>query len=196
MQYMNGQMTYEQLASHEAFCYESWVLIDWKASAGEDLKEGDRQGRHRKLSKDVSGGLCVLTTITPDMKEEKERIIFGVYIADKFEEGEDGVVSGFVQCTTKYKIKLAPAEAKRILFWNYYYNQTDAETAGWASGLFRYVDNYQAAQILRDIVAVKKGTADEVLVEEILTEYCRLKNLERKDIPDNNGALVRVKGGK
>lgn len=190
--YLNGQIEYEQLKNDGFLCYESRVLIDWKASAGEDRKEGERRGRNRKLSKDVSGGLCVLTAITPEMTEEKERIIFGVFISDKFEEGEDGVVSGFVQCTSDYKIKLTPSESKKIKFWNYYFNQNESATASWASGLFRYIDNYQSAQILYDIAQIKKDTADEDLANRLFAKYCKLKNLNPTQIPDNNGALTRT----
>ena len=190
-QYINGKFTYAQLSAFDSFCYESRVLIDWKASAGEDLQEGAKEGKNRRLSKDVSGGLCVLTAITPDMKDERERIVFGVFITDKFEEGEDGVVSGFVQCTSKYKIKLSPAEAKQILFWNYYFNKNEQEIVGWAQGLFRYIENYQAAQILRDIVDVKKGAADEQTAIEFLQEFCKRKHIDPSEIPENNGALTR-----
>lgn len=187
-QYMKGIIHYEQIQND---CYESRMLIDWKASAGENLTNNNDRAKNRKLSKDVNGGLCVLTTITPNMKEEKERLVFGVFISDKFEEGEDGLFSGFVQCTTDYKIKLAPDEAKQILFWNYYHNQTDQGTVGWSSGLFRYIDNYQCAQILRDIVVVKAGTADEEQAKKLLKKYCELKNIDIAIIPENNGALMK-----
>lgn len=190
-QYLQGKISYDQIDYN---CYESRMLIDWKASAGENLTKNYERNTNRKLSKDVSGGLCVLTAITPEMEEEKERLIFGVFLADKFEEGEDGLVSGFVQCTTEYKIKLAPSEAGKILFWNYYHNRSDEQTASWASGLFRYIDDYQCAQILRDIVEVKKGKSDEITAKSLFEKYCEIKNIDSLNIPKNSGALKRQQG--
>lgn len=188
-QFLNGEKIYADITG-EYPCYESRMLIDWKAQAGMDRKEGERRGRCRRLSKNTTNGLSVLTTVTQTQTEE-ERMVLGVFIIDKVFEGDEDCEEGFVQCTTKYKMKLSPAEAERVLFWNYYSSPNDPNRPNWASGLYRYLDDYQCAQILRDIVAVKKGTVDETLASEILNHYCGLKGIDKNTIPDNNGALTR-----
>lgn len=190
--FYKGKIKYEEIQEGKT-CYESRMLIDWKALAGMDRKEGERKGKRREIKKNVKNGLCVLTTTIKDSRNTKneERIVFGVFIVDNFFEGNEQSAEGFVQCNSKYKIKLNPDEANQILFWNYYYFPNKPELAKWKSGLYHFLDDYQCAQILRDIVAVKQGTTDEALANEILDYYCRLKKLDRNAIPENNGALTR-----
>ena len=189
--FLDGKLPYEKLKDNNALCYESHILVDWKMSAGENISEGERKGTKRKLSKSINGGLCILTTNMPEEKNEEKRLIFGVFISDKFEEGKENL-SGFVQCTSKYKIKLSADEAKKILFWNYYKNKVNSENPRWGSGLFRYIDDCISAQILRDILSIKMGTLDEVLANEILDYYCKIKGLDREAIPRRSGALAKI----
>jgi hypothetical protein len=189
-QWQNGEFPYKELYNN-LLCYESRMLLDWKAKAGMDRKEGDRKGRCRRLVKDVKNGLCVLTTVLPNHTEE-ERIIFGVFLIDYVFVGDEVCEEGFVQCTTNKHIELTPIEAQNILFWNYYFNNSNPLIIKIGSGLFRYLNDFQAAQILRDIVIVKKGTSEEQHSKEIFNEYCEIKHLNQLRIPDNNGALTRI----
>lgn len=185
--FLDGKLPYEQIVRP---CYESAMFTDWKAEAGTNTKDGERKGKCRKLQKNVKNGLCILTTVLPNTVEE-ERIILGVFIVNVFEEGDEDCAEGFVQCTSKYKIKLSLAESKKMLFWNYYFNPNSPTKAHIGTGLFRYIDDYQSAQILRDIVEIKKDTPDSTLAKELLEEYCRIKSLDITQVPQKNGTLLR-----
>ena len=47
----------------------------------------------------------------------------------------------------------------------------------------------QAAQILKDIAAVKKATAQEELAQEFFEYFCKINNITIENISPNNGAL-------
>ena len=63
----------------------------------------------------------------------------------------------------------------------------------WGSGLFRYLDNTESAQILRDIAAVKKGTVDEELADELLQYFCKVNKIDLASVPEPDGALKKQK---
>jgi len=96
---------------------------------------------------------------------------------------------GYVQCHSRWRIELKPDEAHQMLFWNYYVNQNAPERVVFGSGLHRYLSDIKAAQILRDIVNVKKDAAEKKLAEEFLTHFCGLAGIDEKNIPEPSGAL-------
>ena len=107
------------------------------------------------LSGVQSNSLCVLTTREPYTTEE-DRFIFAVFLVDQTYDGDD-LDEGFVSTQSKYKIKLTTEQAHQMPFWRYHANEKQPEIAVWSSGLHRYFNDEQAAQILRDIVEIKKG---------------------------------------
>lgn len=189
--FFNGELTYDDLceihASNKFLCYESGMFINWKASAGTDVKNG-KMDRPRKLKKVQKNSLCILTTVKPDALEA-ERMIFGVFLVDESYEG-DNQAEGYVTTKSKYKLKLTPKEAKEILFWNYHKNSNDQGTARWSSGLYRYINDVVSAQILRDIATIKKNSHDEELAKEFFEYYCKVNNVDIDSLPQNNGALL------
>lgn len=192
LQYLNHEITRKELddiCNNDGFvCYESQMLRDWKALAG-IVQNGERKGEPMKLHHVQRNSLCVLTTRTPDMEESK-RFIFAVFLVDETYEG-DGKEEGYVSTGSKYKIKLAPQEASKLLFWNYHANGNKAETPAWSSGLHRYFDDEVAVQILHDIVALKKGSDQEHLAIEFLDEFCRVNGIDKNNVEEPNGALKR-----
>lgn len=186
-----GELTYDDLceihASNKFLCYESGMFINWKASAGTDVKNG-KMDRPRKLKKVQKNSLCILTTVKPDALEA-ERMIFGVFLVDESYEG-DNQAEGYVTTKSKYKLKLTPKEAKEILFWNYHKNSNDASVARWSSGLYRYVNDIVSAQILRDIAEIKKNSDDRELAKEFFEYYCNVNNIDIDSLPDKSGALL------
>ena len=58
-----------------------------------------------------------------------------------------------------------------MCFWNYDKNKRDKAPYQWGSGLFRYINDATATDILRDIVKVKQNTADAPLAEEMLSYF-------------------------
>lgn len=65
-----------------------------------------------------------------------------------------------------------------MLFWNYHSNSNNAGVAAWNSGLHRYFDDLEGAQIIRDIAKVKKGTLDEELY--FAQMYGKFGNIEEE----------------
>ena len=109
---------------------------------------------------------------------------------DDADEG-DNVNEGFVKSNSQYRIELSPAEAKQIKFWNYHANDTNPEKCAWSQGLYRYTNDVEAVQILRDIVAVKRVPVEKKFAEDFLTHFCNIKKINLEEIPDPNGALKR-----
>ena len=116
-------------------------------------------------------------------------MIFGVFLVDESYEG-DNQAEGYVTTTSKYKLKLTPDEANKILFWNYHKNSKDEGTARWSSGLYRYISDITSAQILRDIAEVKKNSSDAELAKEFFEYYCKVNNVDINSLPQNNGVLL------
>lgn len=190
-QFVDGEISYEQILNDfqngEMICYESTMLLNWKASAGID-NSGENAGRKRKLNKIQNNSLCVLSTVDP-RSDEESRYVFGVFLVDESYEGDDQE-EGYVTTSSKYKIKLTPEEARKVLLWNYHKNSKDESRAVWASGLYRYINDTVSAQILRDIAEIKKHSVDAELAKEFFEYYCEVNKINIDDLPPNNGALM------
>lgn len=190
--YIMGEITRSELDNihneGEYVCYESQMLRDWRALAG-IVQRGERVGQPMRLNKVQNNSLCVLTTRMPH-SIEKDRFIFGVFLVDETYEG-DNSEEGYVSTKSKYKIKLSPKEAEKMLFWNYHANENQPEVARWSSGLHRYFEDEQAIQILQDIKTIKNGTKDQELASEFLDYFARINNIDISNIPEKNGALYR-----
>lgn len=190
-QYLEGEMDRKALDAHMKdggyVCYESQILRDWRAFAG-IRHSGDHKGQPMKLNQVRVNSLCILTTRDPDTAE-KDRYIFAVFLIDEVNEG-DHLEEGFVKAHKKYRIKLTPEEAHKMLFWTYHANLNKPERALWSSGLHRYMNEIESAQILRDLINIKKGTKDEKLAMEFMEHYSSIKDLDIRSIPENAGALM------
>lgn len=169
-------------------CYESQMLRNWKALAGV-VQNGDNKGKPMKLNQVQTNSLCVLTTRDPQ-STEKERYIFAVFLVDETYEG-NGQEEGYVSTQSEYKIKLAPEEARCFLFWNYHSNNNQPKIAMWGSGLHRYLQDEQAAQILRDIAKIKEGTPDEDLAQNFFQYFCQTNGVDIASITEPSGALKK-----
>ena len=167
-------------------CYESQMLREWAAYAGA-VQQGPRRGEPLKMKKIQRNSLCILTTRFPETQEE-DRLIFGVFLVDELEEGDE-LSEGFVKTNSKFKIELTPKEAKVMNFWNYYANGENPEKPRWGQGLFRYLDDEIAAQILRDIVEIKTSKKDKAFAEEFFEHYCQVNNIALDAIGEPEGAL-------
>ncbi|HHY82236.1 MAG TPA: hypothetical protein GX505_06105 [Clostridiales bacterium] len=192
-QYLKGEITGCKLEdsynSGYLVCYESQMLRDWKALAG-IVHTGERKGQPMKLNQVQVNSLCVLTTRDP-YSHERDRYIFAVFLVDEAFEG-DNRDEGFVTTRSNFRIKLSPHEAHKMLFWNYYANDSQPEVAAWGTGLHRYLDDEQAIQILQDINKLKQGTKDEKLANSFLEYFALVNNIDINRIPEKNGALQRI----
>lgn len=167
-------------------CYESRMLLDWKCCAGV-IRNGYDAGRPMKLRSVRKNSLAVMTTRDPG-KQDYTRYIFGVFLIDEYFEGDERD-EGYVTCHSKWRIELNPTEAHQILFWRYYYNENAPEKMVFGSGLHRYLTDVEAAQILRDIVKVKRDESEKELAKEFLLHYCELHIINVNEIPEPGGAL-------
>lgn len=195
--YYDGKLTRAQLedylnqqGSGGFVCYESVMLRDWRAAAG-IVQHGKNKGKPMRLMQVQPNSLAVLTTREPKTPESK-RIIFAVFLVDDTYEG-DNRDEGYVSAESEYRIELSMAEAKRLKFWNYYYNPNAPRLIKFGSGLHRYLSDLQAVQILRDIAAVKEGTKKEALAKKFFQHFCRTNRIEKDSLPEPDGALVRIR---
>ena len=78
---------------------------------------------------------------------------------------------------------------RKMLFWNYFRNANDAARPAWSSGLFRYLSDNEAVQILRDAAGVKSGTKDAAPAGEFLEHYCDIHAIDPETVPEPSGAL-------
>lgn len=191
-QYLDGEIDVFELEQifrdGGMVCYESKMLTDWAAFAGMVLK-GDRKNEPKKIRNVQLNSLAVLTTRKP-YADESDRFVFGVFLVGDADEGSS-LDAGFVQCTSEYHIELSPKEAEQIKFWNYHANDTIPERAVWGQGLYRYTNDIEAVQILRDIAKIKTNPAEKAFAEAFLAHFCQMKRIQIEDIPAPNGALMR-----
>ena len=183
--YLDREISRSEL-ENRFVCYESTMLVEWKASAGV-VQNGVDKGKPMKLLKVQDNSLCVLTTRLPGSTDDT-RFIFAVFLVDDSYEG-DGREEGYVTNHSKWRIELTPDEAKKMLFWKYYVNKNAPEKIVFGSGLHRYLDDIQAAQILRDIVTIKEDDAENQLAADFFHHFCKVVGLDENDIPACAGAL-------
>lgn len=188
--YYNGDITREQLEEHHKtipVCYESKMLIEWRADAGQD-RNGIRGAKTRRISNASNNSLAILTTELPSEEGGKERVIFGVFITGEVDEGDD-IQEGYVKALGGYHVELTPSESKQMKFWHYYKNPNKKDSVQWGMGLYRYVKDTTCARILLDILNIKTDIAEKEKIQEMLEYYCRVKNIDVNNIPSADGAI-------
>lgn len=192
LHYSRGEISRKELdnicISGGFVCYESQMLRNWRALAG-IVQHGDKKGKPMKLNQVQLNSLCVLTT-RDTKSSEKDRFIFAVFLVDDIHEG-DGNEEGFVSAQSQFRIKLSPDEARSLKFWDYHSNKNRPDRPVWSSGLHRYFEDEQAAQILSEVMRLKKGTSDEELAVRFFEYFCRIKAVDIDNLNDLSGALKR-----
>lgn len=171
--YFDKKITRQELEviyknDNTAICYESHLLVNWSMSAGMVVR-GVNKGKPNTLKGVEKNSLCVLTSRKPN-SHTSERFIFSVFLVYRSDEGDDYNV-GKVSAHEKYRLYLTDAEAKQMIFWDYYLNKSELAPKHWGTGLFRYLDRDAALKILQDIAQLKKGTKDEALADEFLDYF-------------------------
>ncbi|BAK98121.1 hypothetical protein OBV_09230 [Oscillibacter valericigenes Sjm18-20] len=189
--YLNGEITRKELdkmcEDGGLVCYESQMLLDWKAMAG-FVQNGDRKGQPMHLNQVQPNSLCILTTRDPYSTED-QRYIFAAFLVDDTYGGDD-FTEGFVTTRSEFRLQLSPEEAHKMLFWNYHANGKQPKTAAWNSGLHRYMTDEQAAQILRDIASLKQNTQDAELARRFFDKFCMLTKIDTNKLKTPQGALT------
>lgn len=191
-QYSDGILSRQELdalrENKSLICYESFMLEEWKAQAG-TIRNGMREGERIKIKNALKNSVAILTTRLPGASE-KERFIFGLFLIDNLYEGDDNT-SGYVSAQSKYRLFFTIEEARKLQYWKYHSNKNNPSKPSWGTGLFRYISEIEGAQILRDAVAIKKGTEGEMLAIDFYDYYCSICRLTHDDIGIPEGALTR-----
>lgn len=161
---------------------------EWQVFSGE-IKSGKNQGQPNKPVRLHQNSACLLTERDSN-EEEKERRILGAYMVKEDFIGklcEDGIVPAH----TEFRIQLTEEESEQLLFWNYYVNEKYPERMTWNTGQYRYFNNEWMAQILVDIIALKKDPAEKELAQRFLDHFCKMNLIKAEELPEPNGALKR-----
>jgi len=166
-------------------CYESQLFKNWEFGAGW-RHTGKKKGTPIHISNVKEGEIAILTTRFPNDKEIDRKII-GLF---KIGEVEDDPET-FVIADKKYRIRLTKDIAESLYFWDYHTNENNKSKAVWGTGLFRYLNDIEVAQILRDIMKIAKDDETKNKAKELFLE---IKKRIGKEIPQPNG--VRIKKGK
>ncbi|HYF81910.1 MAG TPA: hypothetical protein VEB00_02620 [Clostridia bacterium] len=194
--YYKKKISYEELQEiykkEGSVCYESSMLNDWKALAGYN-NNGIRAGEARTIKNAEIGSLAVLTLVTPNDSEYNRRI-FALFLIDDYYEGGVDTYSneseGYVACNSKYKLNFTRSETNELMFWDYYSNENTPECR-WSSGLFRYFEDEQAAQILKQAALIKTGTGEESLARDFLEYYCKTHSIKITEIQSPSGSKIK-----
>jgi len=62
---------------------------------------------------------------------------------------------------------------KKDALWNYYTNEKYPNNMTWKTGKYRYIDNVIIAQILRDMISLKRGSSEEELAMNFLIIFVK-----------------------
>lgn len=162
------------------------VFKEWKVFLGVK-KSGTKQGQPNKPLRMHQNSVCLLTEREPQ-NPEKERCVTGVYLVNETFIGKY-CEDGYVPAHSKYRIRLSEEEAGKLLFWNYYVNERFPHKMTWNTGTYRYIENVCVAQILRDIVAMRKDSEHGELVQNFYNYFCQMNQILESELPEPKGAL-------
>ena len=168
---------------------QSDALSEWKVFSGE-IKSGNNKGNPNKPIRLHQNSAVLLTRRDASMSEEDRQII-GVYMVHEDFIGklcEDGEIPAH----SKYRIQLSEQESKELLFWNYYVNGNSPGKVSWKTGKYRYFENLWLAQILLDIISLKTDPEEKELASQFFNHFCKMNQIAAQELPDPNGALMRV----
>lgn len=172
MRFYKKEISYDELCDiwrQDGICTESKLLSDWTASA-EYSYDKFYNATPRPIRNAEEGSLCILTAVRPRMNEQ-DRKIFGAFLIGDVFQGDDEYC-GFVSAHEKYHLEFTLREANDLIFWDFYQNENTSDKR-WGQGVFRYMNNDQAAAVLQRICQVKSGAKDELLAKEMLEKYLR-----------------------
>lgn len=162
------------------------VFNEWLVSTG-TIQSGANKGQPNKAARLRPNSACILTARESDVPETERRIMGLCMVLDSYigEIDEEGMIPAHEE----FRIRLSEEEASKMLFWNYYINKNHPHRMTWNAGRFRYFDNVWTAQMLKDIIALKKDQEEVEQAERFLTYFCEMNLLDRDNIPEASGAL-------
>lgn len=166
------------------------VLEEWRVFTGE-MKGGRNKGQPNRPTRMHQNSACLLTARDSDISE-KDRCIIGVYMVSETFIGklcEDG----YIPAHSEYKLRLSEQESAKMLFWNYYINERYPNNMTWNTDKFRYFDNIWMAQILRDIISLKKGKEEHQLAQNFFEHFCQMNQIRENELLKPDGTLIRIR---
>ena len=168
-------------------CYESTMLDDWTAGAGSKASGEPMTIRGTQID-----SLCVLTTCDP-YRDESFRYIYAMFLIGDVYEGKQGVYEGsqdfgYVVARDDFRVAFPLDVARSLLFWNYHANGNKPKESAWSTGLHRYLDDTESAQMLMDAVKLMKGTPECVTLQNMLDYFCRINHLDLSKLTKPEGA--------
>jgi len=166
---------------------ETSTFSEWKVFSGA-IKSGNNKGKPSKPIR-LHQNSAVLLTSLDSSKLEKNRRILGVYMVS---EGFIGKMceDGSIPAHSKFRLQLTEQESDQMLFWGYYANEKLPKKMTWNTGKHRYFENLLMAQILLDIVSLKKDPEERELAQQFLKHFCKMNQIT--ELPKPNGALLRI----
>lgn len=164
------------------------VFTDWNVFSG-TIKSGNNKGMPSKLTRLHQNSAVLLTARDSDVLEQERRIL-GLYMVKKNFIGKLSD-DGKIPAHSKYKIQLTKEESDQLPFWKYYTNKKLPDKMSWNSGKHRYFDNVWMAQILLDILALKKDPSEKELVQQFLDHFCKMNQLSIEELEMPTGVLAR-----
>ncbi|MDI9485191.1 MAG: malate synthase [Bacillota bacterium] len=165
------------------------IFSEWRVFTGV-RKSGAQKGKPNRLVRLHQNSCCLITAREPD-EPEQDRRIAGLFMVGEFFVGklcEDGLIPAH----GTYRLRLSEEESRKLLFWNYYFNERYPNNMTWNSGRYRYFDNVWMAQILKDLVELKEGSDGLQQTTEFFEHFCAMNHIDAAKLPPANGALVRT----
>ncbi len=165
------------------------IFTDWNVFTGV-IKSGEKNGQAKPLAQIGKNSACLITVRDAD-KPEEDRRIMGVFMVHE-DFNSKRCEDGYIPAHSEYRIHLSEEEAEKMLFWNYYVNKRYPDKMTWNTGRHRYFDNIWMAQILNDIVLLKKQPQELEGAQEFFDHFCQMNRIEKDELPKPEGALKQA----
>ncbi|MGR6836618.1 hypothetical protein [Syntrophomonas erecta] len=165
------------------------IFTSWNIFTGV-IKSGQKKGQPRRPARINQNSACLLTARDSDVPE-KDRRILGLFMVNDSFSGKQ-CVDGYIPAHSEYRLRLSEQESEKILFWNYYVDERYPHKITWNTGRYRYFDNIWMAQILRDIISLKKNPQEREYVQHFFRHFCHVNWLNTEELPKPYGALMHI----
>ena len=163
-------------------------LSEWQVFSGV-IKTGINKGKPSKLTRLHQNSAVLLTALDADMTEKDRRII-GIYMVNEEFIGKL-CKDGYIPAHSKFRLQLTEQESEQMLFWKYYVNEKSPEKIKRNNGKNCYFNNSWMAQILLDIISLKKDPNERELALQFFKHFCKMNRITPQELEKPNGALLR-----
>ena len=179
--YVKGLLTKEELLccykedriknGTPGFCNEVKILAEWRVGAGSNTRKGVRQGTRRAFPGAKPDSLCVLTTRDPYYSTEADRYIFGAFIIEKVQAGDE-FSEGYLYGNEKLAISFNSTEAHQLQYYRYK-RWDDNKEKVWGNGLHRIFTDEEALDMLNAFIEVKKTSEGKEMAQRMKEHFLK-----------------------